>query len=376
MYHYVTRFTGPIAVTPEHFERHCRGMAACGWRGVDLREAEAYFLGEAALPRRSVLITFDDGFLDNVVHAAPILEKYGHKAAVFAVAERIEASGAIRPTLADVWNGTIAASGLPPVDDLMRRHPLGYDCRRDLFMNWSEARNLEQRNVARIAAHTARHLAVFTGPDFPPRWPARSGAASPYAQAAARFHIPGRRGNTFYRLEADVPWGMPRFPEQPAMAGRAFVPSARLTGAIRELVPQDKACAHAFFQQASSVNALHDLVETFTREELGALESEDDERARIKRELTMCRDKLAHELGHPVRSLCWPWGRAGDIAREEARALGFSVFFETAAGANPPGKPAAVKRFKVRDKAWPWLRLRLELYSRPWAATLYGGLHG
>ena len=43
MYHYVSRFTGPINVTPENFEAQCRGMAARGWRGIGLDEAAAIF---------------------------------------------------------------------------------------------------------------------------------------------------------------------------------------------------------------------------------------------------------------------------------------------------------------------------------------------
>ena len=29
--------------------------------------------------------------------------------------------------------------------------------------------------------------------------------------------------------------------------------------------------------------------------------------------------------GHPVRSLCWPWGSGSEVAREEGRKAGFSV---------------------------------------------------
>lgn len=91
MYHYVSRFPGAIAVSPEHFEDQCRGMAKHGWRGIGLDEAEDFLLKGAPLPPRSLLITFDDGYLDNYVYAWPILRKYGHKGVVFAVTERMEA---------------------------------------------------------------------------------------------------------------------------------------------------------------------------------------------------------------------------------------------------------------------------------------------
>ena len=80
-------------------------MAEHGWRGIGLDEAEAFLLEGAPLPPRSLLITFDDGYLDNYVYAWPILRKYGHKGVVFAVTDRMEAEKKRRPTLADV--GTV-----------------------------------------------------------------------------------------------------------------------------------------------------------------------------------------------------------------------------------------------------------------------------
>ena len=101
------------------------------------------------------------------------------------------------------------------------------------------------------------------------------------------------------------------------------------------------------------------------------MESEAARRSRIREELGTCAETLRRELGHPVRSLCWPWGSGSEVALEEGREAGFSVFFTTRMGANPPAAPKAVHRFKVRDAGWSWLRIRLEIYSRPWLARLY-----
>ena len=155
MYHYVSRFPGAIAVSPEHFEDQCRGMAEHGWRGIGLDEAEAFLLKGAPLPPRSLLITFDDGYLDNYVYAWPILRKYGHKGVVFAVTERMEAEKKCRPTLAEVWEG-LPPSSLPPVDAPMHDTPFGYQVRRDMFFSWEEARHMESSGVMAVAAHSAR----------------------------------------------------------------------------------------------------------------------------------------------------------------------------------------------------------------------------
>lgn len=368
MYHYVSRFKSPIAVSPEHFEEHCRGMAAFGWRGIGLDEAEAFLLDGTPLPPRSVLISFDDGFLDNYVYAWPLLRKYGHKAVIFTVTERLERSGDVRPTLSDVRND--ASIVLPPVDTPLQRHRLGFEERRDWFLSWEEARRMEQSGVIAVAAHSAHHLAVFAESGWGPDGAYVSDTAARLPNEVC-FHVPGSRLTTFYRIDAPVAWGLPRFKERPALYSRAFIPSPELTAAVSELVPQTKAEALAFFQIPEQVARLRTLVSRFEPDGLGTFETEVATRNRVRKELERCCHTLQRELGHPVRSFCWPWGSGSPLAQEEARKLGFSVFYTTQMGANPPGFPLAVKRFKVRDKGWPWLRLRLALYAHPLTARLY-----
>uniref|UniRef100_B8DKU8 Polysaccharide deacetylase n=1 Tax=Nitratidesulfovibrio vulgaris (strain DSM 19637 / Miyazaki F) TaxID=883 RepID=B8DKU8_NITV9 len=354
MYHYVSRKKNSIAVHPDTFEAHCRAMRRAGWTGISLAEAEAYLLGETPLPPRSALITFDDGFLDNYVYAWPILKKYGHKGVIFAVAGKLE-QGAPRPTLDDVRAGRIREDGLPRVDAPFVPHVLGFDERKDLFCNWDEARLMEADGTMAVAAHSHWHHAVFAKPEY------------------TGFHAPAHRSRTFDRVDFAVPWGLPAFAQRPALLHRAFVPDPQLVEAIRAMVPQDKAAAYAFFQDSGKVRELEDMVAAFaaTPSCLGKPESDADRTARMTRELAACASTLADELGHPVRSLCWPWGAYCDEARDIARAQGFSVFFATTMGPNPPGCAAHVHRFKAKDKPASWLMLRLMLYSLPWLARLY-----
>ncbi|MEG1610491.1 MAG: polysaccharide deacetylase family protein [Bilophila sp.] len=363
MYHYISRYKGATAVSPEHFEDQCKGMAQAGWRGIGLTEAEAFLRDGAPLPPRSVLITFDDGYLDNYVYAWPILQKYGHQGVVFAVTERLETSPLLRPTLHDVWAG--ANPALPPVDAPMHTHSLGFAERRDLFFSWEEARHMEQSKVMSVAAHSARHLAVFAGSQW--ALPDRHARAD----LAQRFHIPGTRTNTFYQVDAPTVWGLPRFKERPALYARAHLPCPELVAAIRRLVPQEVAEARAFFQNPLAVAELEALLATWPSDRLVVPETDAMRHVRIQQELTLCATTLRRELGHPVASLCWPWGSGSSPALDEGQKQGFSVYYTTKMGANPPASALAVHRFKVRDTGWNWLKLRLELYSHPWLAHLY-----
>lgn len=364
MYHYISRFSGATAVSPEHFEDQCRGMAQAGWRGVGLAEAEAFLRDGVPLPPRSVLISFDDGYLDNYVYAWPILRKYGHQGVVFAVTERLETAPLLRPTLHDVWAGA-EPSVLPPVDAPMHRHELGFEERRDLFFSWEEARHMEQSGVLCVAAHSARHLAVFAGS----QWGLPDRHAPP--DIAQRFHIPGTRSNTFYHVDGSKIWGLPRFKERPFLYARSCLPCPELVEAILKRVPQNVEGAHAFFQNAAAVAELEQLLASWPLDRLVIPETDAARATRIHDELALCAVTLRRELGHPVASLCWPWGSGSDLALEEGSKQGFSVYYTTKMGANPPARPLGVHRFKVRDADWRWLKQRLEIYSRPWLARLY-----
>src|SRR5690625_3549760 len=76
MYHHVGPTGGSLTVSAEHFEQQIRGLAEKGYRSLGAAELEGFFRGQAVAPK-SVVLTFDDGYLDNWVYAHPVLEKYG-----------------------------------------------------------------------------------------------------------------------------------------------------------------------------------------------------------------------------------------------------------------------------------------------------------
>ena len=71
-----------LHVTKATFEQHCRLIAnACN--AISLSEFREARRNGRDLPRRSVIVTFDDGYRGVLEHALPILERYGIPATVF-----------------------------------------------------------------------------------------------------------------------------------------------------------------------------------------------------------------------------------------------------------------------------------------------------
>ncbi len=350
MYHYVNEFAGSITVSPVRFKEHCRVLAEKGWRGVGLDEAEAFLLAGEPLPAKSLLITFDDGYCDNYCFALPALHAYGHRGAVFAVSQRLEPGGAPRARLEELLSGTadIPLAVRRPVEET----PQGFSSRQDVFLNHAEARLMQEQGVLTLASHTRGHYGVYVGPEY------------------GGFFQPGPRLRTFYRTESPPVWGMPEFAVKPGLLHRAFLPNPDLQARIAALVPQEDTAAAVFFAQERNVAELSALVASF-RDKLGRYETDEEQRERMWREIGGGKAELESILGRPVRSLCWPWGRYGKEAFSLARDAGFQVFFTTAEGANPPGRPEAVGRFKGKDKSGSWLAWRAWIYSRPLLGKLY-----
>ena len=84
-YHMVNRMFISLAIDPEDFDWQMKYLVDHGYHTISPDELYAFLEGKGTLPDRPVLITFDDGYVDNYTNAYPILKKYNLKATIFIV---------------------------------------------------------------------------------------------------------------------------------------------------------------------------------------------------------------------------------------------------------------------------------------------------
>src|SRR5256885_3239875 len=64
-----------LFVRPADFAKQMKWLAHQGFHAVTLREVYEYWLTGSPLPRRAVVISFDDGYLSQATEAMPVLRK-------------------------------------------------------------------------------------------------------------------------------------------------------------------------------------------------------------------------------------------------------------------------------------------------------------
>ncbi|KIG01924.1 polysaccharide deacetylase family protein [Caballeronia concitans] len=104
MYHHVSSSPGMITVSPEHFGAQMAYLERAGYRTLGSQQLSAYLAGEP-VPAKSVVLTFDDGYLDNWVHAHPVLQRHGFTALCFLVTSWPR-DGEVRPNASSAVNLT------------------------------------------------------------------------------------------------------------------------------------------------------------------------------------------------------------------------------------------------------------------------------
>lgn len=130
MYHRVDRLAeyDQLTVSPERFALQ---MAWIARRCRLLTLAEAVEEIAAGRPvRDGVVVTFDDGYRDNLVHAVPVLRAHRIPATIFVTASFCEQS---------------------------RRHPRYHPDAGRLHLDWAELRALAREPLIAVGSHTLTH---------------------------------------------------------------------------------------------------------------------------------------------------------------------------------------------------------------------------
>lgn len=129
--------------TPSDFEQQVQNLISKGYTSITLNQYLKFLSdGLIDLPQKPIIITFDDGFLDQM-KAFDILKKY-HQQAVFYIFPGSQVSG--------------NCIGIDRIYD--ESHQCG-----DIYLNWEQIKQLDSSGIIEIAGHSFDHVNLTTQDD-------------------------------------------------------------------------------------------------------------------------------------------------------------------------------------------------------------------
>ncbi len=162
MYHYVSvppedadKYRLDLSVLPEAFQAQMAYLAENGYTTIDLYDLSLAIVNKRSLPAKPVIITLDDGYLDNYENAFPVLQAYGQKATFFIVTDFVDQGAA--PYMTWTMLEEMAAAGMR-LEPHSKSHPDLREREHD-FLVWQILGSQET-----LAAHIGYQPRYFAYP--------------------------------------------------------------------------------------------------------------------------------------------------------------------------------------------------------------------
>lgn len=296
------------------FERKIKALAQTRWTSFFLTEMPIE--SQRANAAKNLLLTFDDGYLDNWVHVFPMLKKFGMKATIFVTPQFVDRRGLIRPQ-----------SSPGTVQDL--NHNAARCCAG--FLSWAEMRKMENSCLVDIQSHALTHTWYFKGPKIVDFW--HPGAATEPGGPVWMLWNRFPEFKPFYLTKAKeyekrIPYGTPIYEYGKALVTRRYFPDEE------ELEADLVDCVYTggekmFFTRPNWREELLERVTKYRRGKskvAGTYESEDDYLLRVRNELAESKRILEERLEKTVDGICWPGGGVTEEVLAIARDAGYKYF--------------------------------------------------
>lgn len=345
-----------LSIDPAVFEDQIATLAQAGYTTVFLADLYRYVSGKDRLPSKSIVLTFDDGYLDNWVFAYPILKKHGFRATVFVSMDFIDKRDLIRPTLEDVWRERATREGL------------GYAG----FLSVPEMAKMLASGVIDIQAHCKTHTWYFAAKEIVDLH--HPGDSYPWLAWNVR---PERKSSYLEEDQSEyVPFGSPVYVHEKSLVARRYFPDPSTEERLVQWVganggkdafarPDWRDCLLREAQRAAPAGGRH--------------EDDREHLARVREEIAGSKRDLEVLLDKRLDFLCWPGGAYDQTAVDVAREAGFLAWTLASRSAgskrNVPGEdPVWIRRLPVAPW-WHWrgrkrcaldgefLRLVIEAYK-------------
>jgi len=283
------------------FEDQLKWLKKKDFHTITLQQLYEYMKNKGKLPRNPVVLTFDDGYLDNWTYAYPLLKKYGFKGTIFISPEFVDPTEEYRPNLEDVWAGKKKISQL----------------RNTGFLSWKEIQEMEKEEFIDIQSHALSH------------------AWYPKGNNIIDFRHPGDEyiwmtwnsnpdKKPYLQLDDNelINYGEPVYEYGKSLEVKKYFPDMDLISTAVEYVNMNGSIS--FFKEEWR-KKLFMIVENYMRDNEidDKYESDREYKDRVREELKISKIIIEKQLNKEVKFLSWPGGGKNETTLKIASDVGY-----------------------------------------------------
>ena len=292
-----SNLTCPVDV----FEKQMRSLFKNRFKTIGLQELYDYMSYGKTLPSKAIVLTFDDGYLDNWVYVYPLLKKYGLRGTIYVNPEFVDPTVEYRPNLEDVWSGKVSKNELGNLG----------------FLSWNEMKIMDEDGVMDIQSHALTHTWYFNSSriiDFRNPW-------DTYIWVDWNEY-PEKKP---YYLTEIYPkkYGAPVYTYGKSLITKRYFPDIHLEKETIRYVKENG--GKSFFLCSEWKNKLFKVVENYKKTHylVDHIENEKEYERRVKHELLYSKEKIEKKLKKKVNFLCWPGGGVNETTLRLASEAGY-----------------------------------------------------
>lgn len=288
------------------FEEHLLWIRKINIETISLQQLYDYKSKNADIPSRPIVLTFDDGYLDNWIFAYPLLKKHECKGTIFINPEFVDPRQIIRKNLEDVWYHGEEISNLET----------------DGFLSWQEIKIMESEGVFDVQSHSMSHTWYFCDKEI------------------IDFHSPGnnkypwifwnmkQEQKSFYitnKYDQVIPYGLPVYKNGRSLGIRRYLEDQDLSRFVVDFVGDQGV---GIFNENNWRKKLYDQVDKYkSMNKLNErFETDNEQKERYVYELKKSKEIIEEKLDKTVRFLCWPGGVRNALSTKISRDVGYMAY--------------------------------------------------
>lgn len=287
-----------LSISVTHFEKFCQYILKEKYQTLSLVEWYNLSGTIGKEKRKYIVLTFDDGYLDNWVFVYPLLKKYGLKGTIFINPEFMDPCDYIRPNLDDVREGRVTLESL---------QTLG-------FLSWQELIKMDSEEVLQAQSHSMSHNFYFKSEriiDF-------YFSQSDYDWISWFLNSSMKPFSLIKGASTLIPHGFPVFEFGRALSLRRFIPE----NSFIELLTQESKNLREDNKEKLIKIANNYLEKHGT---YGRYETDEEMYSRYHYDIFESKRILEEKLNHKVDFLCWPGGGYNDLAISISKLAGYKA---------------------------------------------------